>query len=222
MMKRIPEPDLMNGDKQALAYANADFNEPHSLFIELFRQTFSYTNIQGLVLDLGCGPADISIRFAKTYPRCLIEGVDGSKNMLKHGREAVIKQKLERRVDLICGYLPKAQLPHKHYDVIISNSLLHHLTDPMILWDMIKKYTTGNTSIFIMDLLRPDSLQTARQLVSDYAANEPAVLQEDFLNSLCASYRVDEITEQLQKAGLGMLKIKAVTDRHFIVCGRLG
>ena len=92
-MKRIPEPDLMNGDKQALAYANADFNEPHSLFIELFRQTFSYTNIQGLVLDLGCGPADISIRFAKTYPRCLIEGVDGSKNMLKHGREAVIKQK---------------------------------------------------------------------------------------------------------------------------------
>ena len=122
----------------------------------MLNQTFPYTYVQGLVRDVGCGPADISIRFAKTYPRCLIEGVDGSKNMLKHGREDVIKQKLERRVDLICGYLPKAQLPRAHYDVIISNSLLHHLTDPMMLWDMIKKYTTRHTSVFIMDLMQPD------------------------------------------------------------------
>jgi len=218
-MKRIPEPDLMDEADQALAYANADFSEPNKLFIDSFRHKFSHTNISGNVLDLGCGPADIDIRFAQTFPRCSIEGVDGAKNMLKHGRDAVIKVNLGHRIDLICGYLPKAQLPREHYNVVISNSLLHHLTDPLILWDMIKNCSNQATSVFIMDLVRPDSIDGAQQLVKTHAANEPDILQEDFFNSLCASYRIDEVIEQLNTAGLGELKVELISDRHFIVYG---
>lgn len=219
MMKRIPEPDLMNDADQALAYANADFSEPNALFIDLFRQKYSHKNIVGNVLDLGCGPADIAIRFAQTFPHGSIEGIDGAKNMLKHGREAVIKQNLSRRIDLICGYLPKAKLPREQYNIVISNSLLHHLTDPMILWDVIKNCSNQATSIFVMDLIRPDTIKSAKQLVKKHSTNEPAILQEDFFNSLCASYRIDEIIEQLTTAGLAMLKVELVSDRHFIVYG---
>lgn len=220
-MRRIPEPDLMNDPKQALAYANADFEQAHNSFVSLFRNCFAHTNIRGLALDLGCGPADVTIRFAKQFPRCKIEGVDGSKNMLKHGRKAVIEQQLEHRIDLICGYLPKARLPHKCYDIILSNSLLHHLTDPMILWEMIRKHASADTVFFLMDLMRPDSVTQAKQLVKKYACDEPEILKEDFLNSLCASYTINEIQEQLHQAGLTALKIKAVSDRHFIVYGQL-
>jgi len=219
MMKRIPEPDLMNDAAQALAYANADFSGPNALFINLFQQTFSHTNISGQVLDLGCGPADITIRFANNYPRCLITGVDGSKNMLKHGRLAVKNTALIDRIDLICGYLPKAKLPQPHYNVIISNSLLHHLTDPMILWDVLEKNTDSSTSIFIMDLIRPESIKEAQRLVDQYAPNEPEILREDFFNSFCASYRMEEVVEQLRLANLSELKVKPVSDRHFIVYG---
>jgi len=218
-VKRIPEPDLMTDVEQVLAYANADFSEPHNLFIDLFRQKFSHTNIDGNVLDLGCGTADISIRFAQTFVRCTIEGIDGSKNMLKHGRKAVLEQKLNHRIDLICGYLPKATLPREHYDAVISNSFLHHVTDPMILWEMVKKYSSPTSAIFIMDLFRPDSIKKAKQLVEKYAANEPTVLQQDFFNSLCASYRITEVVEQLNNAGLNKLKTAQVSDRHFIVYG---
>jgi len=218
-MKRIPEPDLMNNADQALAYANADFSDPNSLFINLFRQKYSHTNISGHVLDLGCGPADIAIRFAHTFPRCSIEGIDGSKNMLKHGRDAINKLGLSDRIDLLCGYLPKATLPREHYDVVLSNSLLHHLTDPMILWDVIKKCADPLTSIFIMDLKRPDSINDVNQLVELYSKNEPAILQEDFFNSLCASYRVEEVAEQLRLANLQNLKIESISARHFIVYG---
>lgn len=37
-MQRIPEPDLMDDDAQARAYAEADFSEPHENFIALFKQ----------------------------------------------------------------------------------------------------------------------------------------------------------------------------------------
>lgn len=219
MIKRIPEPDLMNNADQVLAYANADFSDPNSQFIHLFRQKFSHTNISGNALDLGCGSADITIRFAQTFPRCSIEGVDGSKNMLKHGRDAVNSVGLTSRIDLICGYLPKATLPRKHYNVVLSNSLLHHLTDPMILWEVLKNCSGLSTSIFIMDLMRPDSIKDAKQLVDKHAANEADILQEDFFNSLCASYRIDEVVEQLHLADLRNLKIEPVSDRHFIVYG---
>ncbi len=219
MMKRIPEPDLMNGTDQVLAYVNADFSDPNSQFIHLFRQKFSYTNISGHVLDLGCGPADIAIRFAQTFPRCSIEGIDGSKNMLKHGRTAVNNAGLTNRIDLTCGYLPKATLPRKHYNVILSNSLLHHLTDPLILWEVLKNYSDLSTCIFIMDLMRPDSLKDVTRLVDKHTANEADILQEDFFNSLCASYRIDEVVEQLRLTDLQDLKVEAVSDRHFVVYG---
>ena len=38
-MKRIPEPELMLKPDQVSAYAEADFEEPHSNFINLFKET---------------------------------------------------------------------------------------------------------------------------------------------------------------------------------------
>ena len=34
-MKRIIESELMSDEKQAVAYANANFEEPHEFFVEL-------------------------------------------------------------------------------------------------------------------------------------------------------------------------------------------
>ena len=50
-MERIPEPDLMNDPEQALAYAQADFEEPHNQFVELFKNRFPEEKIEnGYVL----------------------------------------------------------------------------------------------------------------------------------------------------------------------------
>ena len=85
-MERTPEPELMNDAEQAAAYAFADFEEPHSRFIELFRETFPAEVVAGAVLDLGCGPGDITIRFVHAFPECVVHGVDGAVAMLAHGR----------------------------------------------------------------------------------------------------------------------------------------
>ncbi len=130
-MDRVPEPDLMDDDAQARAYAEADFTEPHENFIKLFKAQWPDREVSGDVLDLGCGPADISIRFAQAFPDCKIEGVDGADEMLAYGIKAVAVAELSKRIDLTHCYLPDEELMQQSFDAVISNSLLHHLKDPM-------------------------------------------------------------------------------------------
>jgi ubiquinone/menaquinone biosynthesis C-methylase UbiE len=219
-MERIPEPELMNEATQALAYAEADFTEPHNYCIELLRNSWPDLPPTGLALDLGCGPGDITIRFARAFPGWKVDGVDGAAEMLRYGYTAVQQAGFSDRIQLIEAYLPNGAAPHGHYDLIFSNSLLHHLAKPSILWQSIHRWARPGTWIFIMDLLRPDTSDIAAQFVRQYAANEPDILQRDFYNSLLAAYSIQEVQTQLQQAQLAYLSVKPVSDRHLIIWGR--
>lgn len=220
-MDRIPEPELMDDPAQALAYARADFEQPHSQFVAEFRARFPDWNGAGCVLDLGCGPGDICRRFAQAFPEATVHGVDAATAMLHVGREDLRAAGLERRIELFKGYLPGALLPREHYDAVISNSLLHHLHDPLALWQSILRHAAPGAPVFVMDLRRPASREDAASLVDTYAAGEPEVLRTDFHNSLLAAYRVDEIEAQLLAAGIDWLRVAALGDRHVIAHGRL-
>lgn len=220
-MQRTPEPELMNEAAQAAAYAGADFEAPHSFFIELCRRTLGNYPIAGTVLDLGCGPADISVRFARAWPDCVIHGIDGAEAMLAEGRRRLAREQLTDRIELHKVNLPTDSAPLNSYDVIISNSLLHHLHDPRVMWQAVNRYARSGTPLFVMDLMRPDSEQRARQLVEEYAAGEPDILQRDFYHSLCAAFTPEEVREQLQESGLDYLEIETVSDRHLIISGIL-
>jgi len=218
-MDRIPEPELMDDPAQALAYARADFEQPHSQFIEQFRRCFPDWPGTGHVLDLGCGPGDICRRFAQAYPQTRVHGVDGAPAMLAIGREDLQAAKLADRVELIKGYVPGAVLPRRQYDAVISNSLLHHLHEPQALWQTVLRHTAPGAPVFIMDLRRPDRPEQAVALVELYAADEPEVLREDFHHSLRAAYRPEEVILQLHAAGIDWLSTAVVGDRHLIVRG---
>ncbi len=209
----------MEAADQALAYAGADFSEPHDHFVRLFGDCFPAVDLAGRVLDLGCGPADICCRLARAYPACAIVGVDGAAAMLDQGRALVQRQGLTARIRLLLRRLPCANLPAGPYAAVISNSLLHHLADPAVLWNTLRQVAGAGTRVFVMDLLRPHDEATARALVARYAADEPEILQRDFYHSLLAAYRPREVAAQLAAAGLDGLTIRVVSDRHFIVCG---
>jgi trans-aconitate methyltransferase len=220
-MKRVPEPELMDDPEQARAYALADFSEPHQAFIDHFARCFPRHRPQR-VLDLGCGPADVTIRFARAYPDCEITGVDGAEAMLAFAREAVTATGIAAQVRLCRAYLPAALTGVETVDTVISNSLLHHLADPAVLWQTLTQLPAARVAVFVMDLMRPLSEQGARELVQQSAGQEPQILRRDFYYSLCAAYRPDEIQAQLRAIGLARhLQIEVVSDRHLIVWGQL-
>lgn len=222
-MKRQPEPELMDEPAQAAAYAAADFEAPHARVIELFRGTFPGADIAGDVLDLGCGPGDIALRFARAFPGCRVIGVDGSREMLRCGREIQFRQppEVRDRVLLIHGMLPGVKLHGQTFDTIVSNSLLHHLHDPAVLWDAVKQFAKPGARVFIVDLMRPADEPDARALTDRYCVGEPEVLRRDFFHSLLAAFTPDEVREQLAAAGLSHFEVRVVSDRHLMVAGRV-
>jgi trans-aconitate methyltransferase len=219
-MERQPEPELMLEGEQARAYAQADFSGPHEHFVDLFVERFPEP-VNGLVLDLGCGPGDVSLRFAARHPVCMVHGIDGSPAMLAAGAELRRRHPAGPRVSLFQGLLPAASGPAAPYDTIISNSLLHHLPDPRVLWAVIIRDGAAGARVFVMDLCRPESAEQVAALVARHAADEPEVLRRDFEHSLFAAFTLQEVRAQLREAGLESFRAEQVSDRHLLVWGRL-
>lgn len=219
-MQRVPEPELMDDAAQARAYADADFEEPHSHFVALLRERFPALPGRGTALDLGCGPGDITLRVARALPGWEVDAVDGSSPMLALARDAARAGQLDDRVTFIEAHLPTDRLPHAHYELVFTNSLLHHLDDPLPFWSWLAGWARG-TPLFLMDLMRPASRTEAARLVDRYAAGEPEVLRRDFFNSLLAAYTPEEVSAQLHAGGLDRLEVAIVSDRHLIACGTI-
>lgn len=218
-MNRILEPEVMDGADQAEAYAGADFVEVDSAFVKRFQALFPDFR-RGVVGDLGCGPAAIARRLCARLPEIRVTGVDASPAMLRCARAALQRTAHASRIDLIEAYLPSTTLAEGMFDAVVSNSLLHHLPDPSVLWTELARTGRSGAPVLVVDLLRPPGVEEARVLVDLYAAGEPEVLRHDFFQSLCAAFTVDEIHGQLNAAGLH-LAVERISDRHVAVHGRL-
>jgi hypothetical protein len=101
----------------------------------------------------------------------------------------------------------------------VSNSLLHHVPNPLQFWHRLRLLVKPGSPVLVMDLLRPESPEAAQAIVDQYAADEPDVLRRDFYNSLLAAFTEDDIGAQLARMNLTRLLIDVPDDRHWVVGG---
>ena len=212
----------MDDQVQAEAYAAADFAEAHSRIVDSFDSCFPGEDVTGYILDLGCGPGDICFRFAARFPACSVMGVDGSRAMIRLANERKACDAVtDDRVCFIEGLLPGASIPEVPFAAVISNSLLHHLHEPLVLWETILRHASPGTMVYVVDLFRPETVVEAQRLVNKYASGEPDILRRDFYNSLCAAFEPHEVEAQLATAGLAGMAVDVISDRHLAVHGVL-
>jgi ubiquinone/menaquinone biosynthesis C-methylase UbiE len=217
-MDRILEPEIMDGSAEADAYARADFSDSNQWYADHF--TKEYPAHLKEIVDLGCGPADVTLRVARLAPHARIIAVDGSASMLEFARKAIHAAQLSHHVTLHQGRIPGLSLPEHHFDAVLSKDMLHHLPDPQALWSEVRRLGRPGAAVYVMDLMRPDSPLEAREIVERVAAREHPILKEDFYNSLCAAFTVSEVRSQLQSADLP-LTVEKVTERHMRIKGVL-
>jgi len=216
-MDRLLEPELMDDPEQALVYARADFEKENQGFVDRFRDYFPEFT-EGHILDLGCGPGDIPVRFAQGFLSCRITGVDASEPMIRLAVEAVKQAGLADRIAFRCERFQSLSLAEP-VDAAVSNSLLHHVPNPLRFWYRLRQLVKPGSPVLMMDLLRPDSPEEAQDIVNRYAATEPEMLRRDFYNSLLAAFTEDEVASQLAEMNLSRLIIDVVDDRHWVVSG---
>ncbi len=215
-MQRIPEPEIMDVPERAQAYADADFSEVNASFVERLLE-LAGDLAQAHVLDLGTGPGDIPLRIAPRRPGWRIVGLDASMPMLRLGQAARRVVSTAPAHQSVLADAKRTPFADDTFDIIFSNSLLHHLDDPVAFWKEATRVAKPGALLFVRDLLRPDSPEAAHDLVETYAHNEHPLLKEDFYNSLLAAYSIAEVRDQVRIDGIRAAKVSQCSDRHLNV-----
>jgi len=217
-MKRVTEPELMDDEQQSIAYAQADFSTSNQLYVDSLVRDFP-THLRAVV-DIGCGPADVVIRLAKAAPHAAITAIDGSAPMIALGRTAARAAGVDDRLTLLHTRIPGPPPASQSFDAVLSKDLLHHLPDPRVLWNEVTRLGRPGAAVYVMDLVRPDSEDTARAMVKEGAGSEHPILQHDFYQSLLAAFTMDEVRAQVAAAGLD-LTVAPIGVRHMVIKGTL-
>ncbi|MBI5722939.1 MAG: class I SAM-dependent methyltransferase [Planctomycetes bacterium] len=217
-MKRQSEGEYMDLPQEAQAYADADFSAVNQAFVDAL--VAFVADAPADAIDLGTGPGDIPIRLAKARPLWRITGLDASDAMLAIARRKAADAGLAEQVRFLAGDAKNTGLPEKSFDVILSNSILHHIDQTGPFWAEVKRIARPVAKIFMRDLARPGSEPAARQIVENYAGGENEILKEEYYRSLLAAYTVPEVREQLDSAGLS-LTVRVASDRHLDISGRI-
>ena len=219
-MPRRPEPEGMDIAEEADAYAAVDFSQVNRAFVDRLLEVVGPAG-EVRAIDLGTGPADIPILVVRARPDWCVTAVDTSAAMLDLARANVEQAGLVHAIDLIQADAKGTGMPGGPFDVIFSNSIVHHITDVAAFWGQVKRLGGAGTVVFIRDLARPAMQAEAEGIVQRHAGDESKTLRKEFHRSLLSAYTVAEARGQLDAAGLGELDVAMCSDRHWEVWGRL-
>ena len=210
----------MDSIEEAEAYAESDFSEVNRVFVERLFELVGGQE-EAVALDLGTGPGDIPIRVSLARPGWHIVGLDASEAMLDFARKAARKAGVAGRIEWVRVDAKHTELAPHSFDVILSNCILHHIDDTTGFWSELKRVGKPGATALLRDLYRPASPEAARRIVETYGRVGPERMQEQYYDSLLASYTPEEVRDQLAQAGLGTLTVSKITDRHMDIFGRL-
>ena len=216
-MQRCPEPELMNGVDQVAAYAAADFSAGDDVTIDRIHSLIAERPLGNnpVVVDLGCGPGNITLLLAHLLPEARVIGIDGADRMLELARQRAADQGLA--IELMHQDL--RQIRGLKADLVVSNSLLHQLHDPLLLWRVTSELANRGCRVLHRDLRRPQSMDELNHLQALHLPDAPEVLIEDFRASLRAAFEPSEVAEQLRITAMQQLSVQLEGDRYLVVSG---
>lgn len=211
-MERVTEPEVMDSPQEAIEYDAMDFLEVNTAFAEL---AVELGPREGLILDAGTGTARIPILMSQQRPQWRIMGIDLAQSMLDIGQKNVEQSGLSQHIQL--ELVDAKQLPYsnEHFDMVVSNSLIHHLPDPLPFLREIKRVLKPNGAMLLRDLLRPNSQENLDAIVNRVAADCNAHQTQLFRDSLHAAFTLEEVHQMMQRVGLETVKVYQSSDRHW-------
>jgi ubiquinone/menaquinone biosynthesis C-methylase UbiE len=216
VLQRVLEPEVMDTEADAVDYDAIDNTAVNELFAS---RAHELSPSSGRVLDLGCGPGHIAVLLAHRAPSLKIVACDLAEHMLILARRRVAQAGLEGRIDILTADAKDTGLPDHSFDMVISNSLVHHIPEPEEMFREVKRVSRPRAALFLKDLLRPDSLAEWQHLVNTYASGADCSPNQRrlFADSLRAALSLREVTQLCKDAGLVDAIVQQVSDRHWVV-----
>lgn len=211
-IERVLEPEVMDSPQEALDYDRMDHSEVNRVFVDEFLAAAENPRD---ILDLGTGTAQIPIELCCRCETFRVMAVDASVNMLDIARGNIDIAGMLERIQLQKVDAKEMGFSDGMFDAVISNSIIHHIPDPIACLREAHRVTREGGLLFFRDLLRPDSQQALEHLVRTYTGHESEHAQKMFGESLHAALSFDEIQDLVQKLGFAKNSVTQNSDRHW-------
>lgn len=198
-MERQIEPELMLDPAQALDFEQGPKDYGIQGFLYFFKNLVPDT--VNKVVDLGCGPAEYLIPLAQEYPNLQIIGYDGSPAMIALAERRVAGTNIQVKCNMFTDIVDSA-------DCVTSNSTLHHMHDPSVLWDTAKNIAD---QVLVIDFIRPETEEIAQQIVNTIAPNS-GWFGKDYYLSLLAAFSEEELHKQIAGTDLQLFTVDVIPN----------
>jgi ubiquinone/menaquinone biosynthesis C-methylase UbiE len=213
-MIRILEPEVMDTARDAEEYDAMDFSEADTRFADDALALIK-GRAEAEILDIGTGTAKIPVLMLDRRKDLAVMAVDLSSEMLHVATRNVARAGHGHAVRLARHDAKALRLSEKRYDLVMSNSVTHHIPDPLTHFQEVARVVKPDGAVLLRDLLRPPSMDEAWSIVKRVAAGEHLRQQQLFFDSLCAALTLPEVEELVRKAGLGRMRVAQISDRHW-------
>jgi ubiquinone/menaquinone biosynthesis C-methylase UbiE len=226
-LPRLPEPEAMDDCGEVEAYSTAaaqsclekidDTFVDHAL--RLLRGRASHGS-GGKAIDIGCGPGQIVLKLARRLPDWQFTGLDRSANMV---REALaVRDELARRdesgdiaarVQFFVGDGVELPFADASIDLILCNSVLHHLSAPRKVFAEMARVASPDAAILLRDLRRPS--RPAYPLhVRWHGRHYSGLMYKLYCDSVRAAYTPEELAGLLGDSPLRAMRIFTLGRTH--------
>ncbi len=217
-MPRVPEPEVMDDAGEVEAYssaaAQAHLNAIDDTLVEHALQLLAGRE-RGRALDIGTGPGQIVIKLARRLTRWKFVGVDRSPGMIAQAREnlAAAGGGLAGRVEFQMADGNLLPFPDQSFDLVLCNSVLHHLAEPeKLLCEMARLVSPGG-AILLRDLRRPGRLVLPLH-VRWHGRHYSGVMRQLYRDSVHSAYTVAELKRMLDSARLSGARVFEHRSTH--------
>lgn len=217
-MIRTLEPEVMDSAEEAEEYDRIDHSAVNERFVADFLVAVQRRGALGsrpLVVDVGAGTARVPMGLCQQWTDCIVWAVDMATEMLRLGVRNVRLSRLDSRVLCVRADARRLPLSDGEAPFVVSNSLIHHIPDPLpVLTEMCRVAAPGAT-LFVRDLFRPETDADVERLVATYATYETPAQRALFAASLRAALTVDEVRAMVERLPLKNATVVASSDRHW-------
>lgn len=222
---RVPEPEVMDDTGEAQAYSSASAEAYLSKIDDSFVEHAIglIGSAPGYAVDIGCGPGQILRKLSARLPEWKFFGVDRSLAMIRLAAEAggthdrhsagESADSTIRRVQFVLGDANALPFRDASFDLVLCNSVLHHMRDPSRLLAEIGRIAKPNAAILLRDLRRPSRIGYSFH-VRWYGRHYDGLMYKLYCDSVLAAYTQQELAAMLQSAGISGARVFARGSTH--------
>src|ERR1700728_1031103 len=217
-LPRVPEPEVMDDSGEVEAYASAaaqaHLDKIDSTLIEHAVRLVRGSN-QGRALDIGIGPGQIAIKLARRLPGWTLSGVDRSPGMIRQARAnlAAAGDGPGHRVTFELADGNRLPFPDKSFELVMCNSVLHHLSEPANVLSEMGRLATEDGAILLRDLRRPGRLAYPLH-VRWHGRNYSGEMLRLYRDSVRAAYTVPELEQLLRSSAISGARVFEHRSTH--------